>query len=294
MSAVAVRDPVGTSIAERLVVNNDLSRLNPQERLQWYQAKCRIYGLDWRLAPFDYLALKTGLKLYLNALGADMLRKSQKISITEAHWEFIEALCVATVVGQTPDGRVDREIGVVSLRGVPPDGLADLPMKALTKAKRRLVISMGAMGTDEDIEMGNPPAHLIPAKELHEPEPPAPAADAEGAAPAVNETWMVHHRLTDDQQEALFNAAVERNVGAIMPVDPEQEPGTQTWGEVSNAIIEAWAELHDKQRRAGEPLSVAPHMGVLKDGRVSPGRVSRALLALPTIILPSEGDEGGA
>jgi hypothetical protein len=77
---------------------------------------------------------------------------------------------------------------------------------------------------------------------------------------------------------------VKRNVGGIMPVDPEQTPSTQTWGDVSSAIVKAWEDLWAKQDAAGEPRKLAPHMGVLKDGRVSPGRVSKALLDIPVVV----------
>jgi hypothetical protein len=283
MSLVTTANQQASAIAERLIIANDLSRLTTPERIQWYRARCNFLGLDWRLAPFDYIQLKGGLKLYLNANGADQLRKIHKISIEEMRWEFVDQLCVATVVGRTPDGRMDREIGAVLIKGLPPEEMANAPMKALTKAKRRLVISMGGLGVEDEIDT-QPAEMTIPAAEMD--------AEAQGlmtgppAQPVTppQTTIMTHHHLTRDQQEGMFNEAVSRNVGGIMPVDTEQEPGTQTWRQVVTAIVDAYESLRIEQQRSGGEAPIAlPDMGVLRDRRVSPGKVYRALLGLPIV-----------
>jgi hypothetical protein len=89
----------------------------------------------------------------------------------------------------------------------------------------------------------------------------------------------------------MFNEAVARNVGGIMPVDTEQEPGTQTWRQVVAAIVDAYEALRTEQQSCGEPPIAPPDMGVLRDRRVSPGKVYRALLSLPLMHAMHE-DEG--
>jgi len=298
--SVTTRDPGGTELAERLIIHNDLTKLSAKERLDFYRAKCRWYGLDWRLAPFDYIMTKQGVKLHLNATGTDLLRAQKKITIVDSKWEIVGQLVVSTVEGQMPDGRRDREIGAVSIANARGDDLANAIMKSMTKAKRRLVISMGGIGTDEDTEAESTTAHIVPAVEMHGEEtdgavqqdsdvpqsPPLPEP-----APPV---YFTGTRLTDAQQQGMFNEAILRSVGGIMPVDPEQEPSTQTWGQVVIAITNNYELLQKAQREKEMPITPIPDFGPLRDRRVSPGKVYKALLALPiTQPVPDEPEDDG-
>jgi hypothetical protein len=76
-------------------------------------------------------------------------------------------LITVTVRGRTRDGREDVEIGVVSVAGLRGDALANAEMKALTKAKRRLTLSLAGLGWLDETEAESiPGAQREPAPAL--------------------------------------------------------------------------------------------------------------------------------
>jgi phage recombination protein Bet len=90
---------------------------------------------------------------------------------------------------------------------------------------------------------------------------------------------FVVDRLSEPQQEAMNNAAAERGVPGIYPVDREQTPSTQTWREIHRALSESYQRLG----LGPVPVRVAP------DGRIEPGNVFSALLDIQTLPLAEEG-----
>ena len=62
------------------------------------------------------------------------------------------------VTGHDSSGRVDTEIGSVSTVGLKGEAKANAIMKALTKAKRRLTLSLAGLGWLDEIEVGSVPS----------------------------------------------------------------------------------------------------------------------------------------
>ena len=161
------------SVMEKVVIQGDLSKLNPQERLVYYTKVCESLGLNPLTKPFDYLQLDGKLVLYAKRDCTDQLRKIHGISITITNRERIGDVYCVTARAAMPDGRTDEAIGVVSLlkketvwdemrqRNVPtgnivplaPDELANALMKAETKAKRRVTLSIAGLGMMDESEI---------------------------------------------------------------------------------------------------------------------------------------------
>jgi len=161
------------SVMEKVVIQGDLSKLNPQERLVYYTKVCESLGLNPLTKPFDYLQLDGKLVLYAKRDCTDQLRKIHGISITITSRERIEDVYCVTARASTSDGRTDEAIGVVPLlkketrwdemrkRYVPtgnivplgPDELANALMKAETKAKRRATLSICGLGMMDESEI---------------------------------------------------------------------------------------------------------------------------------------------
>lgn len=275
MSVATRTNNAGAALAERLVIGGDLSALKPPERLEYYRWKASVLGIDWRLAPFDYISTKGKLALYLNAAGCELLRRKLGITITDVQWRIVDSIIEARVTGKAGDGRSDVEVGLVNARGVSPTDLPDQIAKAITKSKNRLTKSLAGFASEDeggpDVEM----THVGPADvaRIAEPEPARPPPPP----PAYLTT-----RLDHEQQAAMFGAAVERGIGGIMPVDHDQEPATQTWQQVINATAASCKER----------LLPAPVIEPLRDGRISPGKVWHAVLAIPVVGEQEGGDEG--
>lgn len=161
------------SVMEKVVIKGDLSSLTPQERFVYYTKLCESLGLNPMTKPFDYLMLDKKLVLYAKKDCTDQLRKMQKISVNIASRERIGDVYCVTARATTPDGRFDESMGVVSLtkketiwdemrqRSVPTgnflplsgEELANALMKAETKSKRRVTLSLAGLGIMDESEI---------------------------------------------------------------------------------------------------------------------------------------------
>jgi len=175
MNEITPTNPVNTSALERILVAGDLAGLNESQRIEYYKAVCESLGLNPLTRPFEYLRLNGRLVLYATRAAADQLRAIHGISIVDARVEHKDDLVVVTVRGRNRDGREDVEIGVVSVAGLRGDALANAEMKALTKAKRRLTLSLAGLGWLDESETETIPGaqrvsepQLAPAPEVQE------------------------------------------------------------------------------------------------------------------------------
>jgi len=152
MNEITPTNPVNASALERVLVAGDLAGLNESQRIEYYKAVCESLGLNPLTRPFEYLRLNGRLVLYATRAAADQLRAIHGISIVDVRIERRDDLISVTVRGRTRDGREDVEIGVVSVANLRGDAQANAEMKALTKAKRRLTLSLAGLGWLDEYE----------------------------------------------------------------------------------------------------------------------------------------------
>jgi len=147
------------AVLEKVVVEGDLSKLSPAERVIYYRNVCESLGLNPLTRPFDYIVLNGQLTLYARKDATDQLRRIHGVSVRIASREFIEPLGLYVVVARatTADGREDEAIGAVSVRGLSGDALANAIMKAETKAKRRVTLSIVGLGWTDESEVDSIP-----------------------------------------------------------------------------------------------------------------------------------------
>lgn len=149
------------SVLEKVLIEGDLSVLNPEERYMYYTKVCESLGLNPLTKPFDYLRLNGKLVLYVKKDATDQLRKLHKISITISNREKIGDVYCVTARGTTPDARTDESIGAVPLQKreagklIPlvADEMANALMKAEAKAKRRVTLSLVGLGMMDEAEI---------------------------------------------------------------------------------------------------------------------------------------------
>lgn len=132
---------IGTEI-ERIIIGGDLSKLNPEQRMQYCKAVCESAGLNPLTKPFDYITLNNKLTLYANKGCAEQLRMIHKISIRITSREMIGDVYVVTAQAKNAEGREDESTGTVATGGMKGDMLANAYLKAETKAKRRVTLSI--------------------------------------------------------------------------------------------------------------------------------------------------------
>ena len=157
MNEITPTNPVNASALERVLVAGDLAGLNEAQRIEYYKAVCESLGLNPLTRPFEYLRLNGRLVLYATRAAADQLRAIHGISILDVRIEQKDDLVIVTVRGRTRDGREDVEVGAVSVAGLRGDALANAQMKALTKAKRRLTLSLAGLGWLDETETDSVP-----------------------------------------------------------------------------------------------------------------------------------------
>ena len=157
MNEITPTNPVNASALERVLVAGDLSGLSESQRIEYYKAVCESLGLNPLTRPFEYLRLNGRLVLYATRAAADQLRAIHGISILDVRIEQKDDLVVVTVRGRTRDGREDVEVGAVSVAGLRGDAMANAQMKALTKAKRRLTLSLAGLGWLDETETDSVP-----------------------------------------------------------------------------------------------------------------------------------------
>lgn len=151
--ALAAPQPaLSAATLESVVIGGDLSKLAPAQRLEYYRARCAAAGLDPAATPFQYIVLNGRLTLYATKACTDQLSRVHGIKLSIISQVSEAGLRVVTVRAETKDGRCTEEIGAVPVEGLKADNLANAMMKAVTKAKRRAVLSMCGLGMLDETE----------------------------------------------------------------------------------------------------------------------------------------------
>lgn len=163
------------NIIEQVITKGDLASLTPNERANFYSAVCTSIGLNPLTQPFEYIKLNGKMQLYAKKGATDQLRKIYGVSIEVISKEIIGDLYVVTARGRDASGRCDEEIGAVSIKALKDEALANAMMKAITKAKRRVTLSMFGLGMLDETEVETIPSaqkelvHVGYAKVVKEP-----------------------------------------------------------------------------------------------------------------------------
>lgn len=140
------RQAMPAEIAERVLVGGDLSKLNSNERLAFYRARCDAAGLDMRGRPFEFLQLQGKLVLYAKKECAEQLNGLHGLSHEILSTESVSGLYEVRVKVTSRSGRTSEDIGTVVVDGLRGADLANARMKAVTKAKRRATLSFCGLG----------------------------------------------------------------------------------------------------------------------------------------------------
>lgn len=154
-TALAKTADLGAQI-EQVLIGGDLSRLSVESRLTYYRAVCESVGLNPLTKPFEYITLNGKLTLYARKDCTDQLRSKHGVSIGTPDIKFEDDWIIVAVAAKLPDGRTDSDIGVVSRKDMRGD-FGNALMKALTKAKRRVTLSICGLGMLDETEVESIP-----------------------------------------------------------------------------------------------------------------------------------------
>lgn len=138
---------------QRVILGGDLSTLRTDQKVQYYKSVCDLIGINPTTKPFDYLKLNGKEVLYANKGCAEQLRMLYGISVKISSREKIDEVYVVTAEASNKEGRVDSSTGAVPLKGLTGESLANAMMKAETKAKRRVTLSICGLNMLDETEV---------------------------------------------------------------------------------------------------------------------------------------------
>lgn len=159
---LAKRDEIGSAI-ESVLIQGNLAQLNPEQRVSYYKAVCDSVGLNPLTKPFDYITLNGKLVLYATKGATDQLRNVHRVSVQIVDRSIVDDCYVVTAKAINPDGRCDESTGAVTIAGLKGDAKCNAMMKAETKAKRRVTLSLCGLGMLDESEI-----ETIPQSRLQE------------------------------------------------------------------------------------------------------------------------------
>jgi hypothetical protein len=171
MNTALARAPRG-NVIESVIAKGDLSQLTPTERSAYYTQLCHSLGMNPHTQPFQYLTLQGKLSLYATRGAADQLRKINGVSIEIVEQKLSNDLLIIRVRATDKDGRTDEDFGAVPF----PDTLkgeqrSNTILKAITKAKRRVTLSICGLGFLDETEAADiPGARHVPLAQVSAPD----------------------------------------------------------------------------------------------------------------------------
>jgi hypothetical protein len=167
-TAVAPQKPAA-EIVDDVIARGDLKNLTPQQRVVHYHRVCDSLGLNPATQPFQYITLNGKLQLYARKDATDQLRKINGVSLAVVS-QVLDRDGLFTVTARATDktGRTDEDIGVVALAGLRGETASNTRMKAVTKAKRRVTLSICGLGFSDESEIESiPGAEIVSIDEAH-------------------------------------------------------------------------------------------------------------------------------
>jgi hypothetical protein len=232
-TAVAIPEQtLPPDVMEKVVIAGDLAELNAAQRAEYYTAVCRSLGLNPLTKPFEFLTLNGKLRLYALRDCTDQLRRLHGISIYIASRERMNDIYIVTARARTRDGREDESTGAVTIGNLKGDALCNAYMKAETKSKRRVTLSIAGLGWLDETELDTIPAaktgtpadwsaaveHSRPSEPvtpspLHEGEGTPAPADRHPTAYEVNR--LVQCALHTNITMEVFGADMRRLMGLL-------------------------------------------------------------------------------
>ncbi len=274
VTALAPRDQTDWALMEKVVVQGDLAQLSPKERMQYYRYVCESMGLNPATKPFNYISLWSAekkakvLTLYATKDAADQLRRNNGVSLATPDVHNDGETFEVWITASTPDGRTDTELGAVAIKGLTGNDLANAKMKAVTKAKRRVTLSICGLGFLDETEIetikGARPVLVDEDGVIHDEEPEPQRITARSmladsgtpaSPPQPPPARISSTRGGANTGKGFTTAALVKKLNETYP-DTFSLPAGATFGQVLRAVEEAYGEEVPAERSEedGKPV----------------------------------------
>jgi hypothetical protein len=155
------------NIISSLVLNGDLSKLSQEQKVSYYKSFCDSLGLNSLTQPFQLLTLNGKQRLYATKDATEQLRKIHGVSIYKLDKTIESGLCIFTAYAKDKEGKEDASSGAVNIENLKGEALANAIMKAETKSKRRVTLSICGLGMLDENEVETIPGAQTQPFEVH-------------------------------------------------------------------------------------------------------------------------------
>lgn len=167
--------PINGELMQKVIIENDVSKLSAMEKVMYVKSVCQSLGLNPLTKPIQLIKFQGKEVPYFTKDASEQLRKINQVSIYKLEKETFEGIFTVTAHAKLPDGREDCSTGSVSIAGLKGELLSNAAMKAETKAKRRVTLSICGLGHLDESEIDSIPGAtrvVMPANEAieHKPE----------------------------------------------------------------------------------------------------------------------------
>ena len=231
---------------EQVLADGNLQALTAEQRCLYVQKICTSIGVNPITRPFQFIRFQGKVVLYATKVCTDQLRKLHGVSIIIKSIET-EENGLMTVHAQATDsaGRTDEDIGVIDCLKMRGADLVNARMKAVTKAKRRVTLSICGLSVLDESELGTMPSH----ETLHTPVP--------AQAPAPVE---VEGRSAVDPKDAIraIKAKIEEGRPKVKPKPVAVAPKKAAPKKVAPETVEAVVSASSVSSFEYEPIPEIP------------------------------------
>lgn len=226
---LAEKGGVDAKTIEAVLLGGDLSKLSEAQRVSYYKSVCESVGLNPLTKPFGYIQLNGKLTLYALRDCTDQIRNLKGVSVTKLESKSEGGLYIVTAYGQDKTGRIDASTGAVDTTNLGGEKKANAIMKAETKAKRRLTLSLCGLGWLDESEVDSiPGARVVESHQTEttsEPEKPMKQANPASTDPTEDDAAIMDWATKLQESEnlpALNKVGVEMAASKISDHAKEQ------------------------------------------------------------------------
>ncbi len=161
MSNELTQSNISADVMQSVLLGGDIAKLTPSQKVEYMLGVCKSLGLNPTTKPFEFLRLNGKETMYARKDCTEQLRKVHGVSIKIVARETVSGCYVVTAQATDKHGKVDESLGAVPIDGLKGEACSNAMMKAETKAKRRVTLSICGLGMLDESEVDSIPGAQV-------------------------------------------------------------------------------------------------------------------------------------
>jgi len=153
MSNIVSAEEKNMLAVESALVRNDISKLSTSERITFIHSLCKSVGLNPLTKPIAIINLQGREVPYATKDCSEQLRKIHGVSTQIISKGLVGDMYEVHIKARDKHGKEDEDFAVIPIGNLKGNDLANLMMKCVTKAKRRVTLSICGLGILDESEL---------------------------------------------------------------------------------------------------------------------------------------------